>query len=109
MLRLLLAVVFVLFSSSRAPDRSRCLAAEPVFNSLHVSVFQSDATPPLGTPVAYALARKIEDPLSARGIVLLGVGKPIVLCAVDWISIPMAATTSGAKALLKLSALRSIA
>ena len=37
--------------------------------------------------MAYALARKIEDPLSARGIVLLGVGKPIVLCAVDWIGI----------------------
>ena len=87
MLRLLLAVVFVLFSSNQALDRSRCHAAEPVFDSLHVSVFQSDATPPLGTPVAYALARKIEDPLSARGIVVLGVGKPIVLCAVDWIAI----------------------
>ncbi|HEY5312615.1 MAG TPA: hypothetical protein VIK18_08845, partial [Pirellulales bacterium] len=33
------------------------------------------------------MARKIEDPLTARGIVLLGAGKPIVLCAVDWISI----------------------
>lgn len=56
-------------------------------NSLRVSVFQADATPPLGTPVAYALARKIEDPLSARGIVLLGAGQPIVLCSVDWIGI----------------------
>lgn len=55
--------------------------------SLRIGVFQVDATPPLGTPVAYALARKIEDPLTARGIVLLGAGKPIVLCAVDWISI----------------------
>src|SRR5688500_13423667 len=54
---------------------------------LQIGVFQVDATPPLGTPVAYALARKIEDPLTARGVVLLGVGKPIVLCAVDWISI----------------------
>lgn len=54
---------------------------------LRVSVFQADATPPLGTPVAYAPARKIEDPLTARGIVLLGAGKPIVLCAVDWIGI----------------------
>jgi hypothetical protein len=56
-------------------------------NSLRIGVFQADATPPLGTPVAYTLARKIEDPLSARGVVLLGVGKPIVLCAVDWIAI----------------------
>jgi hypothetical protein len=55
--------------------------------SLRIGIFQVDATPPLGTPVAYAPARKIEDPLRARGIVLLGAGKPIVLCAVDWISI----------------------
>ncbi len=54
---------------------------------LRISVFVVDATPPLGSPVAYAPARKIEDPLSARGIVLLGAGPPIVLCAVDWISI----------------------
>lgn len=67
---------------------SRCLAADPATEgSLRISVFQADATPPLGTPVAYALARKIEDPLTSRGIVLLGMGKPIVLCAVDWIAI----------------------
>jgi hypothetical protein len=54
---------------------------------LRVAVFQADATPPLGTPVAYAPARKIEDPLSARGVVLLGMGRPVVLCAVDWIAI----------------------
>lgn len=58
-----------------------------VMDSLRIAVFQTDATPPLGTPVAYALARKIDDPLSARGIVLLGAGQPIVLCAVDWIGI----------------------
>lgn len=54
---------------------------------LRVAVFKADATPPLGSPVAYAPARSIQDPLSARGIVLLGAGKPIVLCAVDWIGI----------------------
>jgi hypothetical protein len=54
---------------------------------LRIAVFRADATPPLGSPVAYAPARSITDPLSARGIVLLGSGKPIVLCAVDWIGI----------------------
>ncbi len=54
---------------------------------LRVTVFQADATPPIGSPVAYVPARKIEDPLSARGVVLLGSGDPIVLCAVDWIGI----------------------
>jgi hypothetical protein len=54
---------------------------------LRLAVFRADATPPLGSPVAYAPARSIEDPLSARGVVLLGAGEPIVLCAVDWIGI----------------------
>ena len=36
--------------------------------SLRIGVFQLDATPPLGTPVAYAPERTIEDPLTARGI-----------------------------------------
>lgn len=54
---------------------------------LRVAVFCVDATPPIGSPVAYAPARSIQDPLSARGIVLLGAGRPIVLCAVDWIGV----------------------
>ncbi len=59
-------------------------AAEP----LKVGTFNVDATPPIGSPVAYAPARSIVDPLSARGIVLLaGDQKPVVLCAVDWIGI----------------------
>lgn len=55
--------------------------------ALRLGVFRVDVSPPLGSPVAYAPARKIEDPLSARGIVLLGAGQPIVLCAVDSIGI----------------------
>lgn len=58
-------------------------ASEP----LRIAIFQADATPPLGSPVAYAPARSITDPLSARGIVILGKDQPIVLCAVDWIGI----------------------
>ncbi|MBN2376476.1 MAG: hypothetical protein JXD22_08750 [Sedimentisphaerales bacterium] len=56
-------------------------------DQLRIATFNVDATPPIGSPVAYVPARKIEDPLSARGIVLLGAGKPIVICAVDWIGI----------------------
>jgi hypothetical protein len=56
--------------------------------NLRVGTFVVDATPPLGSPVAYAPARTIQDPLSARGVVLLpGGAKPIVLCSVDWICI----------------------
>jgi hypothetical protein len=53
-----------------------------------VAKFDVDATPPIGSPVAYAPARSITDRLHARGIVLLPSGQqPIVLCAVDWIGI----------------------
>jgi hypothetical protein len=62
-----------------------CLCADD--SPLRIAVFKVDATPALGSPVAYAPARSITDPLSARGAVLLGSGKPIVLCAVDWIGI----------------------
>ena len=55
--------------------------------TLRIATFNVDATPPIGSPVAYALTRKIDDSLSARGIVLMGRDKPIVLCAVDWIGI----------------------
>lgn len=58
-------------------------AAEP----LRIAVFTADATPEVGMPVAYVKARSITDPLSARGVVLMGEGKPVVLCAVDWIGI----------------------
>jgi len=54
---------------------------------LRIATFNVDATPAIGTPVAYAPTRTIVDPLSARGIVLLSEDRPIVLCAVDWIGI----------------------
>ncbi|TKT86565.1 hypothetical protein [Dyadobacter frigoris] len=58
-----------------------------IAGQIRVGVFNVDATPPVGSPVAYAIARSITDPLSARGIVILSDQKPIVLCAVDWIGI----------------------
>ena len=64
------------------------LHADP--GSLSVATFQVDATPPLGSPLcdgAVKPAKEIGDPLSARGIIILGNGRPIVLCAVDWVGI----------------------
>ena len=55
---------------------------------MQISAFAVDVTPPLGSPVAYKPARTIEDPLSARGIILVpGAQKPIALCAIDWLGI----------------------
>jgi hypothetical protein len=60
------------------------LTAEPV----RIATFQVDVTPPIGSPLCCSAgvkpAEKIVDPLTARGIVLLGPPKPIVLAAVDW-------------------------
>src|SRR3984885_9612884 len=58
-------------------------AAEP----LKVGVFAVDASPPVGSPLAYDPTKGVAHPLSCRGVVLLGEGGPIVLCAVDWIGI----------------------
>jgi hypothetical protein len=77
-------IAFTLASISGLMTGAPARAAD---ETLRVGVFRVEINPPLGSPVAYAPARKIEDPLSARGIVLLGAGKPIVLCAVDSIGI----------------------
>ncbi len=55
---------------------------------LEIAVFDIDATPPEGTHLTYDTEiNKWDLGLRAKGIVLLGAGKPIVLCAVDWIGI----------------------
>lgn len=56
--------------------------------SLRVATFDVDATPPVGSMMAYdPVTNRWDLGLRARGIVLLGAGDPIVLCAVDWIGI----------------------
>lgn len=62
-------------------------AAEPVA-ALKIATFDVDATPPVGSMMAYNEVKRLDDlPLRCRGIVLLGADKPIVLCAIDWIGI----------------------
>jgi hypothetical protein len=56
--------------------------------ALRVARFDVDATPPVGSMMAYdPVTNHWELGLRARGIVLLGGGEPIVLCAVDWIGL----------------------
>lgn len=57
-------------------------------SGLRLATFDVDATPPVGSNMAYDPVIKSWDlGLRARGIILLGSGDPIVLCAVDWIGI----------------------
>lgn len=55
---------------------------------LRISTFDIDATPEIGSYLSYQrMVNTWDMSLRARGVVLLGAGKPIVLCAVDWIDI----------------------
>jgi len=57
---------------------------------LRIATFKVDATPPTGTPLCDGLvipSVRVDDPLTARGIILLSDEKPIVLFAIDWVGI----------------------
>src|SRR5258705_9111121 len=57
-------------------------------SGLQLATFDIDATPPVGSHMAYdPVTNTWNLGLRARGIVLLGVDDPIVLCALDWIGI----------------------
>src|SRR5262245_61923973 len=89
-------------SMSFAPSRREILAAflyacatpasgslfEPP--SLQLTTFTADLTPQLGHPCiggGIASVPKIDEPLFAHGSILLGYGKPIVICGIDWCEI----------------------
>jgi hypothetical protein len=54
---------------------------------LRIATFQTDATPPIGYDMGYSVVKTIREPLLAKGVVILGAGKPIVMMAVDWVTI----------------------
>ena len=73
------ALLLVAFSYS-------CLCAQS--KPVRIATFDVDATPPLGTHMAYDPVRRLDElTLRCRGIVLITEPSPIVLCAVDWIGI----------------------
>lgn len=74
--RVVISVVMVVLSTQYAAA-----------GKLHVGTFDVDASPPIGSPLAYVPTKEITLPLSCRGVVLIGDDRPIVLCAVDWIGI----------------------
>ena len=56
--------------------------------AVKLAIFDVDATPPVGSAMAYDPVKRLDEmTLRCRGIVLIGSGKPIVLCAVDWLGI----------------------
>src|SRR5579863_2571781 len=87
--RLLLAATGLLLTVGLRAGAAEPPATTPAAAaSLRVATFDVDATPPIGSMMAYdPVTNRWELGLRARGIVLLGAGEPIVLCAVDWIGI----------------------
>ncbi len=65
---------------------SRCSVIQST-KSPRIAKFQVDATPPVGSPLAYGTAERIVDLLSSRGVVILTEALPVVLVSVDWIGI----------------------
>lgn len=81
--RFTLAVITCLLFAMNKPANS-----EEAAGSMRLATFDIDATPPLGSMMAYDPVRRVDElGLRCRGVVLQGAGEPIVLCAVDWIGI----------------------
>jgi hypothetical protein len=84
--RFAVALVIVLLGAA-APAAAEGVAAAPA-SGLRLATFDVDATPPVGSAMAYDPVKRVDEmTLRCRGIVLLGAGQPIALCAVDWIGI----------------------
>ena len=86
--RLILAVGLLCAGGDVLTASQSSASAPSPAAALRVATFDVDATPPVGSMMAYdPVTNHWELGLRARGIVLLGAGEPIVLCAVDWIGI----------------------
>lgn len=69
---------------------SPTLFAEAAKPDLYLTSFRFDVTPPKGHSLCGGWIKPVvavDDSLEAIGLVLLGAGKPIVICAVDWTGI----------------------
>ena len=70
--------------------QSHPLLAADTTGDLRLATFRYNVTPPLGHSLCGGWIKPVvgvQDPLEALGYVLLGAGKPIVVCVVDWTGI----------------------
>ena len=82
------SLVVLLFSNLALLGAEPLSSQTPAPTGLRLARFDVDATPPVGSHLAYDPVTNTWDmTLRARGVVLLGAGQPVVLCAVDWIGI----------------------
>ena len=82
----LFLITFLPFISAVGQKQNPAVNNAP--SGLLLSTFDIDATPPVGSHLAYdPMVNSWDLGLRAKGIVILGSGQPIVLCSVDWIGI----------------------
>src|SRR5437773_10853906 len=92
------------FQHRPRPMDSRPASQGGFMPALHLTTFAADVTPPVGHPLCGGWiepVRAVDDPLRALGVVLLGMGEPIVLCAVDWCGLRNEAHLAWRQALAK--------
>ena len=54
---------------------------------VRIASFQVDASPPVGSPLAYDPTKGVQTPLTLCGVVILSDDQPIVLAVVDWLGV----------------------
>ena len=80
------ATIALLFAVLVCTTPAQAEEAQPT--SLKLATFDVDATPPVGSMMAYDRVQRIEElGLRCRAVIILGAEDPIVLCPVDWIGI----------------------
>jgi hypothetical protein len=83
-----LSIFILALNLAAVNGQSASTTASKPEGELRLATFDVDATPPIGSYMAYGKVINTWDlSLRARGIVLIGAGKPVVLCSVDWIGI----------------------
>lgn len=68
-------------------DRPAVGGARAEAGQPRIAIFDVDVSPPVGSPLAYDPCVEVTDPLSCRGVILLGAGEPIVMAAIDWLGV----------------------
>ncbi len=78
------------FAGSTLAQQSFASNLAPNQPTLKIATFRFDVTPPTGHPLCggwITPVKSVSDNLEAIGYVILGIDKPVVICAVDWTGI----------------------
>ncbi|WP_220417482.1 hypothetical protein [Dyadobacter frigoris] len=86
--KICLILLALLFQNTLSHAKIGPVLRTPLSDTVRLSSFDMDVTPPVGSQLAYDTEiNKWDLGLRAKGIILFGSGLPIVMCAVDWLGI----------------------